>query len=393
MANILIGSLPGRVDRHRAAAARARPPRCARARRACCSAPRSASLTKAGVDIPALVDRRRARCAVGARRLRHRRAARARPAERGHGMPHDPLRARPTCSALEAEAIHIMREVAAELERPVLLFSGGKDSIVLLRLAEKAFRPGALPVPGHARRHRPQLPRGDRVPRPPRGRARRAADRRLGAGLDRHRPRRRGDRPARLAQPPADRRRCSTRSPSTASTPPSAARAATRSGPAPRSASSPSATTSASGTPRPSAPSCGTSTTGASARASTCASSRSRNWTELDVWQYIARGGPRGAVDLLRPRARGLRARRDALRASRRTSSSSTARSPSARRVRYRTVGDMTLHRRRRARPPPRSRTSSPRSPRPRITERGETRADDRVSEAAMEDRKREGYF
>ena len=67
-----------------------------------------------------------------------------------------------------------MREVAAELERPVLLFSGGKDSIVLLRLAEKAFRPGQLPVPAHARRHGPQLPRGDRVPRPPRRRARRA---------------------------------------------------------------------------------------------------------------------------------------------------------------------------------------------------------------------------
>jgi sulfate adenylyltransferase subunit 2 len=48
---------------------------------------------------------------------------------------------------LEAEAIHIMREVAAELERPVLLFSGGKDSIVLLRLAEKAFRPGGFPFP------------------------------------------------------------------------------------------------------------------------------------------------------------------------------------------------------------------------------------------------------
>ena len=48
---------------------------------------------------------------------------------------------------LESEAIHIMREVAAELERPVLLFSGGKDSIVLLRLAEKAFRPGKLPFP------------------------------------------------------------------------------------------------------------------------------------------------------------------------------------------------------------------------------------------------------
>jgi sulfate adenylyltransferase subunit 2 len=48
---------------------------------------------------------------------------------------------------LEAEAIHIMREVAAERERPVLLFSGGKDSIVLVRLAEKAFRPGKFPFP------------------------------------------------------------------------------------------------------------------------------------------------------------------------------------------------------------------------------------------------------
>src|SRR5689334_11446389 len=48
---------------------------------------------------------------------------------------------------LESEAIHVMREVAAELERPVLLFSGGKDSIVLLRLAEKAFRPAGFPFP------------------------------------------------------------------------------------------------------------------------------------------------------------------------------------------------------------------------------------------------------
>jgi sulfate adenylyltransferase subunit 2 len=48
---------------------------------------------------------------------------------------------------LESEAIHIMREVAAQLERPVLLFSGGKDSIVLLRLAEKAFRPARFPFP------------------------------------------------------------------------------------------------------------------------------------------------------------------------------------------------------------------------------------------------------
>src|SRR5436190_23826199 len=53
----------------------------------------------------------------------------------------------PHLRTLESEAIFIMREVAAEFEHPVLLFSGGKDSIVLLRLAEKAFRPGKFPFP------------------------------------------------------------------------------------------------------------------------------------------------------------------------------------------------------------------------------------------------------
>jgi sulfate adenylyltransferase subunit 2 len=48
---------------------------------------------------------------------------------------------------LEAEAIHVFREVAAEFERPVLLFSGGKDSIVMLHLAVRAFRPGRVPFP------------------------------------------------------------------------------------------------------------------------------------------------------------------------------------------------------------------------------------------------------
>ncbi len=48
---------------------------------------------------------------------------------------------------LEAESIHIMREVAAEFQRPVLLFSGGKDSLCMLRIAEKAFRPAKFPFP------------------------------------------------------------------------------------------------------------------------------------------------------------------------------------------------------------------------------------------------------
>ena len=185
---------------------------------------------------------------------------------------------------LEAEAIHVIREVAAELEKPVLLFSGGKDSIVLLRLAEKAFRPAGAAVRGDARRHRAQLPGGDRVPRPracrtcwwPPCRSRSTPGASGG-------PRRRatGSRP----------RRCSTRSRSTASTPRSAARAATRSGRGRRSASSRSATTSGSGTRAASGPSCGTSTTAASGKGEHVRVFPISNWTELDVWEYIRSEG------------------------------------------------------------------------------------------------------
>src|SRR6266498_1507696 len=48
---------------------------------------------------------------------------------------------------LESESIHIFREIAAQFERPVLLFSGGKDSITLVHLAKKAFAPGKIPFP------------------------------------------------------------------------------------------------------------------------------------------------------------------------------------------------------------------------------------------------------
>ena len=61
-------------------------------------------------------------------------------------LPKAPLNQR-HLNWLESEAIHIMREVAAECANPALLFSGGKDSVVLLRIAEKAFRPGRFPFP------------------------------------------------------------------------------------------------------------------------------------------------------------------------------------------------------------------------------------------------------
>ena len=72
--------------------------------------------------------------------------------------PHDHRHVLSQLRTLEAESIHIFREVAAEMQRPCLLFSGGKDSIVMLHVAPQGVRAGAHPVPGHARRHRPELP-------------------------------------------------------------------------------------------------------------------------------------------------------------------------------------------------------------------------------------------
>ena len=279
---------------------------------------------------------------------------------------------------LEAEAIHIMREVAAERERPVLLFSGGKDSIVMLRLAEKAFRPAKFPFPVM------HVDTGHNFPEVIEYRDRRVAE--LGERLvvasvqesiDQGRVQ--SSRRARARRATScRRRRCSTRSRSTASTPRWAARAATRSAPARRSASSASATTSASGTRARSGPSSGTSTTRASARASTSASSRSRT----------GRSSTCGSTS----RARTSSCRRSTSRTSARCSaatgcstpsrSSSSAfptRSRSRASVRFRTVGDMTC-------------TGGVVSDAAtidevvteiaatRVTERGETRADDRVS-------------
>ena len=235
--------------------------------------------------------------------------------------------------ALESEAIHLMREVAAEFERPCLLFSGGKDSIVLLRLAEKAFRPGRFPFPvmhvdtGH---NFPEVLefRDRRV-----AGARRAADRRLRAGVDRQRARRRGDRAAGVAQPAADgdaarrdraallRRAVRRRPPRRGARPREGADAVVprRLRPVGPARAAPGAVEPLQ-RPHPQG----------RARAGLPA-------VQLDRARRLAvhrAGGPRAAADLLRARARGLRARRDALRGQRLRRRCSTARrrswSPSA---------------------------------------------------------------
>ena len=250
---------------------------------------------------------------------------------------------------------------------------------------------GQVPVPGHARRHRPQLPRGDRVPRPARRRARRDAARRVGAGVDRQRPRRRGDRAARVAEPAPDddaarrdrgaplRRRDRRRAPRRGARPREGAdlqlprrlrpvepaRAAARAvEPLQR--------------PRP--------PRRARARLPDLELDRARR---LAVHRPR---GPRAAVDLLRARARGVPPRRDALRGQR-------VRRADGRRGSVHRLGAVPhrrrheLHRRGRARTRSSLEEVVAEIAATRVTERGETRADDRASEAAMEDRKRVGYF
>ncbi len=189
--------------------------------------------------------------------------------------------------ALEAESIHIFREVVAEFERPVMLYSIGKDSSVLLRLAQKAFYPGPIPFPllhiDTTYKFREMIEFRDEMAKA------------VGARLIVHTNEEAiGDgtpavqgRHAALLRPAEDqgaaRRRCR---PAT-STRRSAAPAATRNARAPRSGSSRSATRTASGIRSGSGRSCGT-----------CCNAKIRpgesirvfplsNWTEIDIWQYI----------------------------------------------------------------------------------------------------------
>ena len=191
----LEGGAARRLDRrvrlgvHRAA----RPPR----QRA---APSRATLRSAA---PTARCRARAARAAGRERPRpnagctHDRDARPRPPlpprrARGRGDPH-----------------HARGRGRARAARAALLRRQGLDRAAAPR--REGVPPRQVPVPADARRHGPQLPRGDRVPRPPRRRARRAPRRRLRAGVDRPRPRRRADRRRARRATSCRRPRCSTR--------------------------------------------------------------------------------------------------------------------------------------------------------------------------------------
>lgn len=295
-----------------------------------------------------------------------------------------------TLSWLEAEAIHIMREVAAECERPCLLFSGGKDSIVMLRLAEKAFWPARIPFPVM------HVDTGHNFPEAIEYRDRRVAE--LGVELivasvqdsiDQGRV-------VEEVGPRASRNRLQT------TTLLDAVEAhgfralfggARRDEEKARAKERIFSFRDAFGQWDPSnqRPELWNLYNGRLNRSEHIRAFPLSNWTELDVWQYIKREHlPLPSIYFAHERTMF---RRDGMifpvsefvpRLS--------GEDPFAAKVRFRTVGDMTC-------------TAGVLSEAAtldavvaeiaatRITERGETRADDRFSEAAMEDRKREGYF
>jgi sulfate adenylyltransferase subunit 2 len=296
----------------------------------------------------------------------------------------------PHLKALEAEAIGVMREVAAQLEHPVLLFSGGKDSIALTRLAEKAFRPGRFPFPlmqvdtGHnfpeviAFRDRLVERLGERLivatvqdsidagrvvpetgPRASRNRLQSVTlldamsthgfDAALGGA-------RRDEERAR-----AKERMFSFRDDFGA------------------------------WDPKNQRPEIWRLYNGRIRRGEQVRVFPISNWTELDVWQYIAQERLE-LPSIYFAHEREVFARDGMLYATGPYTELMDGEEPFTTSVRYRTVGDMTctgaVESRAATLPEVIAEIAAT-----RITERGETRADDRATEAAMEDRKKEGYF
>jgi sulfate adenylyltransferase subunit 2 len=291
---------------------------------------------------------------------------------------------------LEAESIHIFREVAAEFERPVLLFSGGKDSIVLLRLAEKAFRPSRFPFPimhvdtGHnfpeviAFRDRLVEQLGERL-----------IVASVQESIDKGRV-------VEETGPRASRNRLQTTTLLDAIEEhgfDAAFGGARRDEERARAKERVFSFRDDFGQwdPKRQRPELWALFNGRIRKGEHVRVFPISNWTELDVWQYIAQEKLE-VPSIYYAHERQVFARDGMLYAFSDYVELIDGEEPFEASVRYRTVGDMTC-------------TGAVRSTArtledvvseiaaTRITERGETRADDRVTEAAMEDRKREGYF
>jgi sulfate adenylyltransferase subunit 2 len=292
--------------------------------------------------------------------------------------------------SLEAESIFIMREVAAELERPVLLFSGGKDSIVLVRLAEKAFRPGRFPFPimhvdtGH--NFAEVIEFRDRL-------VSRLGERLIVASvqesIDKGRVREE-------TGPRASRNRLQTTTLLDAIEEhgfDAAFGGARRDEERARAKERVFSFRDDFGQwdPKNQRPELWALYNGRIRKGEHVRVFPISNWTELDVWQYIAEEELE-VPPIYYAHKREVFERDGMLYAANPFIELQDGETPFEASVRYRTVGDMTC-------------TGAVRSTAAtltevvteiaatRITERGETRADDRVTEAAMEDRKREGYF
>jgi sulfate adenylyltransferase subunit 2 len=292
--------------------------------------------------------------------------------------------------ALESEAIHIMREVAAELERPVLLFSGGKDSIVLLRLAEKAFRPGGFPFPlmhvdtGHNFteaidfRDRRVAELGERLviasvqqsidrgrvveQKGPRASRNQLQTTTLLDAMEEHR----FDAAIGGARRDEERSRAKERIFSFRDD-------------------------FGQWDPRAQRPELWNVYNGRIRKGEQVRVFPISNWTELDVWQYIARERLELPA-IYFAHEREVFERDGMLYAASEVVERYEHEAPFTEWVRFRTVGDMSCTGAVRSRATTLDAVVAEIAS-TRITERGETRADDRVTEAAMEDRKRQGYF
>jgi sulfate adenylyltransferase subunit 2 len=289
---------------------------------------------------------------------------------------------------LESEAVHVMREVVAEMARPALLFSGGKDSIVMLRLAEKAFWPAPLPFPVV------HVDTGHNFPEVLAFRDQRVAE--VGVQLVVASVQDAIDRGIVREEASGSRNRIQTRVLLEAVEKyrfdalfGGARRDEERSRAKERVFSF--RDEFGQWDPKNQRPEIWNLYNGRVLAGESIRVFPLSNWTELDIWQYIARENI-ALPSIYLAHERDVFDRDGMLMAVTPWSQPPPGAAVTRLQVRYRTVGDATL-------------TAAVRSDADtvdkvvlevaasRITERGATRGDDRVSEAAMEDRKREGYF